>query len=100
MSDLKWQPIETAPKDGTWVLLGWWTDDQEWQMAFAHWYEEFEQLDLKDDTRCKRGYRPIYRAAWTDHNFSDPRYEELYEFKPQFWQPKPAAPAKPLKEQP
>lgn len=38
---MKWQPIETAPKDGTRVLIC----DAHGQINIAHWAEEFDALD-------------------------------------------------------
>jgi hypothetical protein len=34
-----WQPIATAPKDGTIVILGWRLDDEDDWFAIGGWYE-------------------------------------------------------------
>ena len=59
----QWQPIETAPKDGTSILLGW----------------------SGVDAQCGRWVRSGYRNGfWADHGaiFTNPTH----------WQPLPAPP--------
>ena len=36
-SEMKWQPIETAPKDGTWILV---TEETGTWMEVVRWYED------------------------------------------------------------
>lgn len=77
-----WQPMETAPKDGTRVLfwdgvlqkVGEWKDDS---------YEE-EQL-VKETKSGKR----IYEMVRIESGYWD---IDDYEISPELWQPLPAAP--------
>jgi hypothetical protein len=60
--DNQWQPIKTAPKDGTWMLL---SEQNFWHVV--RWSEEFK--------------------AWEDaESFMGPS------FKPTHWQPLPEEP--------
>lgn len=40
---MKWQPIETAPKDGTDILLGFANDNR--PAVVAGWYDNWEEYD-------------------------------------------------------
>ena len=79
-----WQPIKTAPKDGTWII------------AFvpstgrSHAVQWDKQFDLaRDDEEDDAGYR----GAWTDHAVQSFGYEELKEYVPTHWMPLPEAPS-------
>lgn len=80
-----WQTMETAPKDGTRVLLagahrgGWW-------QAMGYFDPEFERTDKK-----QRG-KTVYRGAWTDETVASFKYQELNELDPAHWRPLPATP--------
>lgn len=66
-----WQPIETAPRDGTRVLLA----HDEWVGAGA-WCKE------------GNGNGPF----WTDYSVASWPYEEYAEIAPSHWMPLPDAP--------
>ena len=46
-ADKGWQPIETVPKDGTVILLGW--DYLVTSSGVAHWSEEYNDWYAMDD---------------------------------------------------
>ena len=75
-----WQPIETAPKDGSWVLLSGGSIDYEWDgrtkppMVVG----QFDASDLSG-----RG-RPVWYFAWYDLGY----YGEYV--SPTHWMPLPA----------
>lgn len=67
----EWQPIETAPKDGTHLLAY----RPGWHMAEAWW-----RADVPD-------------AGWGGYGWFYPSWDQ-----PTHWQPLPAAPAQPSRE--
>ena len=79
----RWQPIETAPKDGTRVLIF----DPNVGIRADVWEAEFESLN--DDTK-EDGWGG-YRGAWTDHAVLSFGYEEVEEYQPTMWMPLPPA---------
>lgn len=68
-----WQPIETAPKDGT-TILGYYYG----KILMAHW---------EADGSENRGGEP----AWIDGSFD--KYEEFFVYPLTHWMPLPSAPA-------
>ena len=83
----KWRPIETAPKDGTWILAfvpaTQRTHSLQWDVEF-----EFECYDGSEDD----GGNAVYRGAWTDHAVASFGYEETKEYTPTHWMPLPEPP--------
>lgn len=80
---LAWQPIETAPKDGTRILF---YDPHTSSLIFAGiWDDKFESDFDGEDT--------IYRGAWTDYAVASFGFEEYQEYSPTHWQPLPEPPA-------
>ncbi len=67
----RWQPIETAPKDGSYVLLAW-----DGQCIMSHW------LDNSNTTAPWKGFTVMGLRPWPKG-------------KPTHWQPLPAPPALP-----
>ncbi len=77
----QWLPIDTAPKDGTWILVsGGETDDEEEArgVAVASWTREFNG---SVDDRCSR---------WQFAKYDGGYYGEY--INPTHWMPLPAAP--------
>lgn len=67
---MTWQPIETAPKDGTWLLLGQFSDSDtdDYCHGVAHWHD----------------------GGWTDGYQPDWYWRGAFE--PTHWQPLPEPP--------
>lgn len=64
-----WQPIETAPRDGTeFIAAVWWDDTKEWEVRPMKWHE------WKEPPQFGREYSP--------YNEEQPRR----------WQPMPTPP--------
>jgi hypothetical protein len=47
-----WQDISTAPKDGTWVIIGTTCDDGKEGRVFSNWFFEGDQWGGEDVTQC------------------------------------------------
>lgn len=81
---MEWQPIETAPKDGTAVLIFYENDephmydDEGPHMAVARWWAsaEFEPSGW----------------GWTDFSVENWNREEMRQLFPTHWRPLPASP--------
>ena len=67
----EWQPIETAPKDGTRVLIAFQSIGQ-WVILSAYW-------NTRED-------------VWTDDAVVSFGYEETAEYEPTHWMPLPKPP--------
>lgn len=79
----QWQPIDTAPRDGTWVLLtgGWidsgWCDDEFPEVVSGQYLRSFREKDSKLDE---------WQFAWYDSG-----YYGIYT-APTHWLPMPTLP--------
>lgn len=71
---MNWQPIETAPRDGTPILVARWNDTFGWVRGWAHWESATEFIQ-----------------GWVSRGFYDPP-GELGLAHPEIWQPMPEAP--------
>jgi hypothetical protein len=74
---MEWQPIESAPRDETWLLL-YWGDEQPWQV-------EANGMAL--------GFWSIEGADWFD---SEAASNPL--LAPTHWMPLPAPPPQPMSD--
>ena len=79
-----WQPIETAPKDGTEILSVRCSELGHLIYCVVRWEAEFELADWDDDA--------LYRGAWTGDRVGSFNYEEYEEERPTHWMPLPAPP--------
>jgi hypothetical protein len=78
----EWQPIETAPKDGTYILLG--STDGAWVASYKPVYQS--------------GYRP--EDPWHSMMLNHEHMGRYPKAKPTHWQPLPLPPAAPSSAQP
>jgi hypothetical protein len=81
-----WQPIGTAPKDGTPILLAS-PVGNETRISVGFWDAEFA---LGWDEAAERS---SWRSAWTDGTVASFSYEEYTELHPTHWRPLPDPPA-------
>ena len=90
---MTWQPIETAPRDGTVILLakeeqvvaGWWSDAKETQCSTGTpypWCFMDDHTDFDEDASVEAGAGLIQPNGWQDNSNG-----------PTHWQPLPAPPA-------
>lgn len=77
-----WQPIETAPKDGSYIVAGKFTDQALGWVRHSRWITEVEICDLEG-----WGEASDFIAAWTSGNDDG---EPCY---PTHWMPLPTPPA-------
>ena len=75
---MTWQPIETAPKDGQYVLV---FDPESRRSRVCQWDREFEYG------------RSGYIGAWTDRPVLSFGCEECKSYQPTHWMPLPEPPA-------
>jgi len=58
----RWEPIETAPKDGTNILLGWFKDGEEPQVV-SGWFEagiaDYRWIDCFNEEANPTHWRPL-----------------------------------------
>jgi len=80
---MTWQPIETAPKDGTWVLLSGGAVEYDWDGKTKPAMVVGQYTHWRDGVTAEEGW---WQFAWYDGGF----YGE-YE-APTHWQPLPAPP--------
>ena len=91
MSDDKWIPIESAPRDGTLVILGRPDDDGDGGTSTCgFWLDPVE--DGVDYMGADGGFTDAnYQAFWPSRSFGAEAYRSAGS-QPTHWQPLPAAP--------
>ena len=76
-----WMPIETAPKDGTVILL--WGEFEDGSEPFIGWYSE-------EDSQCPAADMPCGPFVWKQHEASSIARDCV-----RFWYPMPFPPVTP-----
>jgi Lar family restriction alleviation protein len=85
----QWQPIETAPKDGTCIALGCVEDDDQAAVSTVGWWQEAAE-DSIDDMGQDAGFVDHgYQVFDPGRSFGNRQYPGI---QPTHWQPLPAAP--------
>lgn len=82
----EWQPIETASKDGTRILIAWRDANGLWQQRAAWWDAEITMERVDDDGKF------VWHQGWTDSAVASFGMEEVQEYEPTRWMPLPDAP--------
>lgn len=86
-----WQPIASAPKDGTEYILGWigknLHGEAEWYQAIGRW-----STDLKSHWNYDLDELE-YDGGWTDYTVADWGMQEYTELEPTHWRQLPAPPS-------
>lgn len=93
-----WRDIETAPEDGTRVILAW----QAVEVAGGPlvWFQSIGCWDAKFDSDWDIDVGDlVYRPAWTDGTVSSWAYEDCTELHPTHWRPLPAPPSRSHKDE-
>jgi len=81
-----WQPIETAPKDGRTLLLGYFNSAGKWRTMRGQWYS---QAMIEDEwEEPENGHEGWYESSVEK---DDP--PNLWQTEPTHWQPTPKPPA-------
>lgn len=80
-----WRPIETAPKDGSYVILGWWDKKGTWSQTIGQIAYESRWSDEGEEEQPPREY-------WTDHTVAHWGAQEESEIPATHWAPLLLAP--------
>lgn len=83
-----WQPIETAPKNGSRIIIAWQLEQGtgEWEQRMAFW-DPSHSLQWNKETETNE-----IIGAWTDDAVESWWYEETKEYHPTHWMPCPTPP--------
>lgn len=82
---MEWQPIETAPKNGQWLLLCYQNQLGKWRWAIGSWETEI----LMDAEFGHDEYAP---AGWYESPESCPYENDAFLIEPTHWMPLPGPP--------
>lgn len=83
-----WLPIESAPRDGTRILV--WLPESE-NVLSVYWDEQFT-FRFDEEKGKSVDYQGEYEGAWTDDAVKSWAYQEKESYNPTYWKPVPAPP--------
>lgn len=87
----EWQPIETAPKDGTHILLGLPRSKDQAQESTVGWWQE-EVADGEDYMGSDAGFVDFeFKVFHPGRSFGNVKYQ-YGSYSPAYWMPLPNAP--------
>lgn len=80
----QWQSIETAPKDGRTLLLGYRNSSDKWRTVRGQWFtsEEISEWENADD----------FEASWYETSVENDEPPNCWLINPTHWMPLPDAP--------
>lgn len=81
----QWLPIESAPKDGRAMLLGYFNGHGNWRTMRGQWIEAFDDDDADEPDGANAGWYEVTVEAEDDP-------PNCWPTKPTHWMPLPAAP--------
>ena len=85
----QWRPIETAPKDGTRILV--YVPDSD-NVLSVYWDDQFTYRFDEAKAEADLKYEGEHEGAWTDDAVESFVYEEKCSYKPTHWMPLPEPP--------
>jgi hypothetical protein len=83
-----WQPIETAPKDGRTLLLGYFNSAKKWRTLRGQWFTEGSM----DEWDGVADYNP---AGWYETSVENDDPPNCWHTEPTHWMPLPKPPGSP-----
>lgn len=86
-SETNWQPIETAPKDGRTLLLGYYNSLGKWRSLHGQWFEQAEMDEWTSDDDGNP-------AGWYEISVENDDPPNCWATEPTHWQPTPRPPEK------
>jgi hypothetical protein len=82
---MEWQPIETAPKDGRSVLLGYFNELGNWRTVRGQWFSSVEiKNEWENGDCCEEG--------WYETSVESEDIPNCWYITPTYWMPLPKAP--------
>lgn len=81
----QWQPIETAPKDGRTILLGYYNSHGNWRTMRGQWMSEDYIAEHWEDTDDEQ-------PGWFETSVEADDIPNWWRIEPSHWMPLPAPP--------
>jgi len=81
-----WQPIETAPKNGSSMLLGHFNSAGNWRTMRGRWFSA-EKIEMEWENADD------FEAGWYEESVEADDIPSVWPTTPTYWQPLPAAPS-------
>ena len=81
-----WQPIETAPKNGSSMLLGYVNSAGNWRTVRGRWFSA-EKIEMEWENADD------FEAGWYEESVEADDIPNVWPTTPTYWQPLPAAPS-------